>query len=580
MKYEYTIGLPYSKLKEIVTNDDVDELWLVFAYFSTNRILEILELIKGRKQVPILHLVLSASSVNPLQEIVDEIFLMASSYPNFNFHLVETPLMHSKLFASRAGEVITLYLGSGNLTNKAINSNIETGVILNFDSSQKSMKFITRLMKMCDTQNSIDNLQRKAIFSHFRSELLFLGLEESKLRSSIFVSPGSLKKIFSNSVENDPYNEDRTVNILTKRTLNIAILTDSDRKLILANEKLLKDAIKKYFSILINGYGWTSSYWSLKHLMDEDHPVNHIYNKFIEALTVVHDKYLDRKYRKTLAGQIRNDIYEWASEENFSFSQESTESVEEFISNFSLDIDQKKSPYKNIERIYKRSLDSNNLVSLLNPYKIGDDDIHSKNSEFDILSSDQVNLLVMCQLAIRLRSNKPPKVPSVWWFDVGLDKNIHSSYGYALISKYRYDTRMQLESLMTDIQDACDNTELNKCLDRYCEITGFNLGLKYPSISELMVWMDDEDTVEDRPYAFLDSSKKRYNIDIKNYNNIASRGIMLAFDATKIQSDWELDVNSLRKAKGRFVLGNNLLFDFDVELSPLTYLYINGLRPK
>ena len=577
MKYKYTMGLPYSALKELVKNDKVDELWLVFAYFSTNRILEILDLIKDREQVPIVHLVFSASSVNPLQEIVDEIFLMAS-YPNFNFHLVETPLMHSKLFASRAGEEITLYLGSGNLTNKAISSNIETGILLNFDCSQKSIKYINQLMMVCDTENSIDNLQRKAIFSHFRSELLFLALEESKIRSSILVSPSSLKRILSSSIENEPQNEDRTVNIRTRRTLNIAILSDKDRNLLLNKEKLLKDEIKKYFAIKLDGYGWISSYWSLKHIIYENHPVNQIYKEFIEILEVIHTNYLNHKYRKSLADQIRNDIYEWASEENFLFSEKSKKSVEEFLSKFALDIDQRKSPYRNIERLYNRILDSSNLVSLLNPYKIGDDDIQNENSEFDILSSDQVNLLVMCQLAIKLRSKKPPKVPSVWWFDVGLDKDIYTSYGYESISKYKDNTRMHLESIMTDIQDASDVSELDKCLDRYCEVTGFNLGLRYPSISELLVWMDDEDTIDDEPYAFIGPSKARYNLYIDS--DIASRGIMIAFDARKIQPDWGLDENSLREAKGKFVLGDNLLFYFDEESSPLTYLYINGLQPK
>jgi hypothetical protein len=161
---------------------------------------------------------------------------------------------------------------------------------------------------------------------------------------------------------------------------------------------------------------------------------------------------------------------------------------------------------------------------------------------------------------------------------MGLDNNIHNCYGYESISIYKETTRMQLESIISDIQEASNSSELDYCIDRYCEITGFNLALKYPITSELLVWMDDGDTLADEPYAFIGSSKSRYNFGLPG--NAVSEEVMISFDVEKIPNDWELEENYLTKIKGKFVLGNNLRFYFDESTSSITYLYTDSLRPK
>jgi hypothetical protein len=577
VKYKYTKGLPYAELKKFIKNEKVDELWLAFAYFSSNRVLEILNLVKDRKKTAIVNVIFSSASVNPLQEIVDDIIYM-TTFPYFKFSLVETPLMHAKLFAAKTEDQISIYLGSGNLTNKAIKSNIETGIFLNFDNSKKSIEYINDLSQTCQAENSVENIIRKSMYSHFHNELLFLALEESKVRQSIAISPYSVKKIISGSRDSVQQNEDKTVNIKTKRSLNIFILNDDDRNLLLIKEKTLKNEIKKHFAVKLDSYGWVSSLWSLKHINDKEHPINKVYTDFLESLEKVREQYKNIEYRRLHSDQIAKYIHEWIDEENIILSENQKNSIKTFLGKFYLEVDNRNSPYKKIERLCNKIKDYSNITSLLNPYKIGDDETREENSEFDILSSDQVNLLVMCELAIKLRTKKPPKIPCVWWFDMGLDNNIHDCYGYESISIYKETTRMQLESIISEIQEASNSSELDYCMDRYCEITGFNLALKYPITSELLVWMDDGDSLADGPYAFIGSSKSRYNFGLPK--NAVSEEVMISFDVQKIPNDWELEESYLTKIKGKFVLGNNLGFYFNESTSSITYLYANSLRPK
>jgi hypothetical protein len=571
VKYKYTNGFPYIELIRLIKDENIDELWLAFAYFSSNRVLEILDLVENRKKIARVNVIFSSASVNPLQEIVDKIIYM-STLSYFKFSLVETPLMHAKLFAAKSEKNISVYLGSGNLTNRAINSNIETGIFLNFDNSKKSIEYINKLSETCQTENFVKNIIRKSICSHFHSELLFLALDESKIRQCIAISPNSVKKVISGS-KDDQQNEERTVNIKTKRSLSIFILKDDSRNLLLTKEKELKNKIKKYFAIKLDGYGWVTSLWSLKQILIEDHPVKQVYDDFLETLKNIREQYKNIEYRQSLSEQIKKYIYEWANEENISLSENQEISIQTFLDKFSLDVDNRKSPYKKIERLYSKISGYSNITSLLNPYKIGEDEMTEGNSEFNLLSSDQVNLLVMCELAIKLRSKKPPKIPSVWWFDVGLDKKIYNSYGYESISIYKENTRIQLESVMSDIQEASNSSDLDNCIDRYCEITGFNLALKYPIVSELLLWMD-----EDEPYAFINSSKMHYNFDLPI--NAESDGVMIAFDKERIPNNWELEEDYLTKKNGKFVLGNNLRFYFDKSSSSITYLYTDNLRPR
>ncbi|MCD6565391.1 MAG: phospholipase D family protein [Bacteroidales bacterium] len=579
MKYKYTQALPYSEIIRLASDENVDEIWIIFAYFSKNKVIDIINKLKNRRKKAVVHIVFSSSSVNPLQDVVEEIFEL-SMFEWCDFHLVDNPLMHSKLFAARYGENIKAYIGSANLTNSANNLNIECGILLNFQNGEKTFKFLNELMGSCHSENSILRLQTKAVLSHFRSELLFLALEESKIRQAISIKPDRIKKILLDSDSEDI--EESTVTVKVKNMLNIFILDDRERLDLLQMESKLKDAIKDNFAIKMDGYGWVSSVWSIRKIYSSNDSVNEFFKMFIDTLKKIRNCYRKLEYRNELSQKIKTNILNWIQENDENRPLPEIEKIlEHELVIFHLPLNDRKSPYRKIENLYTKLVDSYDLVSLLNPYRIGDDELQQTSDieDIDILNVDQINLLVMCQLAIKLRSppgkGKIPKPPSVWWFDIALDDNAYGLYGYCKHTDYKNKTKTMLESIKSDIQQG---SNIDECVEKFCEITGFNLGAKYPSIGKLWVWMDDE------PYAFLFSSSDsytRYNINLDGRHGF--QGIMLFIDKDKIINEWEVEENDidLTSVEGEFVLGQNVRLYYDQEeAGSYAYLYINSLRPQ
>ncbi|MDQ7075532.1 MAG: hypothetical protein Q9O24_10385 [Gammaproteobacteria bacterium] len=497
--------------------------------------------------------------------------------------------MHAKLFAAKSKESMCIYLGSGNLTNRAVKSNIETGVLLTIAETKKSMEYINELIGKCEAKSSVEDIIRKSMYSHFYSELLFLALDESKMRQCIFVSPSGIKKIISDLRVSDSGDEG-VVNIKSKRSLSISVLKDDDRVLLLKKEKEFKNEIKKHFAIKLDAYGWVTSRWSLGRVLNEDHPIGRIYIDFIDEINSIRNKYKNIEYRESISDEIREYILGWVHNEGGELSGYQRASIDGFLDKFDFDISDTRSPYRKIERLFDKISGRSDIVSLLNPYKIGDSGVTENDCEFSLLSSDQINLLVMCELAIKLRYKQVSlNIPSVWWFDVGLDKDIHNIYGYDSLSRYKEDTRMKLESIVLDIQEASSSSELDRCMDSYCEITGFNLAMKYPEMSELLVNKNivcvdgsveslDKGVSDECPYVFIEPSKIRYNLEFKD--GLESDGVIIAFDKNEALSRLEMDESDLEKIKGKFVLGGNLKFYFDLSSSSMTHLYIDSLTPQ
>lgn len=563
MRYEYINKFPVEKLIDEIKNKSVEELWIAFAYFSSNLVLKIIEKINiYNNEIPI-HIIFSTSSINPFQDIVDEILILTSKHPLIKLHLVENPLMHSKLFASKKSSEITIYLGSANLTNKAYKSNIETGVIINFKKKRKTIKYLENFVNLCKNDNSLKLLKNKSIFSHFRSELLFLALDDSKTRKSITLSPYSLKGILSSKVDRNQ--DDKTVNIKTQQTFTIFVLNENDRNKLLSAEKNLREAIKKYSSIKVEGYGWVSSRWALDNILQKDHEINKKIKKYKNILVKIKNNYNKISYRLSISQEIEDGILSWINEQGVHMTEELQESISSFLSLFRLNVTNKKSPYRKLENLYNSTNHSSGLISLLNPFVIGED--NNVDDGLEILSTDQVNLVVMCLLAKKIRSSKPPKVPAVWWFDIALDSGIYDILGYKNISSYKQETSKELDVIISNTYD--DPSNIDKYLDAFCKITGFNLGVKYPKVNELYAWIDDGETIDNEPYVFISSEKARHNIVVKE------KLFMFAIDKEKAP-DWECNDEDLEKIKGEFILGENLCLHTDEDSNYFTCLYLHN----
>lgn len=554
---------------ESVKDEQVVELWIIFAYFSSNKIIELLDAIEKRVHQPIVHMIFSASSSNPIQDIVEKVISYSERLEKFSFNLIEKPLMHSKFFAAKnkMGGLM-LYLGSGNLTNKAQGSNIESGVILTFKTEEADVthSYINRLIRICngtDAVNSIDDLKRRAIFSHIRSELLFLALEESKVNKTIFISPSKLKKLLDKTDLNNEV--DKNITIKTRKTLSISILKPEDKNQLIELEKNLKGEIKKTCAIKLDGYGWISSYWSLRSVFDENSAVKKAYDDFKKGLSNIRDKYKINSYRIDLAENIRHELYE-----NISYSHNFCDEVEEFLKRFTYDVSNEKSPYRSLEKLYKKTSDISDISFLLNPYKISDEE-KDEDHDINIPSIDHFNLMVICKLAIKLRSEKSiPKAPAVWWFDFALDKDAFRILGFDQISTYKKQSKKDLDEIIDEIQDI-ENKNINECLDKFCKITGFNLSMKYPIVYKLISHSNELEN--DLPYCFIDSEKKYFNLD-----NIENLGDMIfSLDKNKMPSGFKMRDFSLT-LNGRFIMGDNLKFSCDEDVNR-TYLYVNALYP-
>ena len=250
----------------------------------------------------------------------------------------------------------------------------------------------------------------------------------------------------------------------------------------------------------------------------------------------VRKKYKEKKYRIELSQKIKHYILKFIQDNKIIITD--IESIlKQELSFFELSPDKPKSPYKKIELLYNKIVESKDIITLLNPYKIGDDQDHQTLStdEMDILNVDQINLLVMCQLALKLRNSpgksKLPKPPAVWWFDLALDNAIHDIYGFKSISEYKNKTKSILESIKSDIYQGY---ELAKCIEKFCGVTGFNLGERYPITEQLFIWRDEDEDPEPISFIYpLNNEYKIYNIQLNEKFGI--KEIMLFLDYVQLQ---------------------------------------------
>jgi hypothetical protein len=206
------------------------------------------------------------------------------------------------------------------------------------------------------------------------------------------------------------------------------------------------------------------------------------------------------------------------------------------------------------------SSDSGSILSLLSPYKIGGDENSETND--GVLLPDQLNLIVMCRLAAKLRSPKPAKVPAVWWFDYALTPNT---------TVFKEEQIRKLEEIIDNISEQLEYVNLNECLVKFCEITRFNLALKYPQMNEAFVHSDTDKIIEnEKPYVFVNRNKKRYNLN----------RFLPAYDGEKLPSEFDGGTvePELKEITGDFILGNNMFFWPDEETGN-TYLYLTHRQP-
>ena len=392
-----------------------------------------------------------------------------------------------------------------------------------------------------------------------------MALEDSKLHQSVQLRPSTLQIIVSkpDGVDQaetvDTAGAVETVQVTNRNSVIISILNKEDRGKLFDCEKLLKTGITKNLAIKLDGYGWVSSLWSLQQIKTPDNPVNLALQSFLNDLKSVRDKYKNEKYRVEMADEIGDQLKQVAINRGISLSREEDQKIKDYLGRFVLKIDDKKSPYRSLERLYNKvtSDPDGSILPLLSPYKIGGDE--NSETHDDFLSPDQLNLVVMCKLAAKLRSKNPSKAPAVWWFDfaLALDQNIFKN---GSVAEYKEETKGKLEKIIDDI---LDDINLDKCLENFCQITGFNLALKYPEMHDPFVLRDTNQTIlDDETYVFVDSQKKRHNLP----------RFFPAFDDQKRPSEWREAKMYSEKIKGKFVLGNNLFFWFD-EKTENTYLY-------
>jgi len=510
---EFKRGLPFDELKSLIKDESVSVLWMAFAYFSTEILKEILLLIREKKSLEV-HLIIAASSSNPMNEVATEILSLIEYKENCTFYIVNSPLMHSKLFVGKRENNFRAYFGSANLTKNAISGNIETGVV--FECKDGGIeKYLRELTKDCDNQNSVEVLKQIALLSHLKSELLYISLEESKLTRATLVKPNSvmrhLKKLESST-------GDEFLSIKNTTTLGIPILEQEDRLKLNNIEIEVKNYIKEHIAIKLEAYGWVSSSWTLRKFInnsDED-------NKFKDLTLFLKDikkKYSNKAQRKRVASNIKSAFRKSLSDQSLIVDDktQADDSIDAYIKQFDLDCTHKKSPYRQFWKAVNRLLDHDDLNAMYSLYKIGDNsesddysctpirnsdsDSDSDSDDLHVLTVDQVNLSAMCYLAIKLRSRASLNVPCVWWFDIALDEYAYKILGYKNLTDYREHSVDKLRDIADRVLD--DKNQLAICLREFCEVTGFSLAHPYPEFDELIAFDDKELSTDEWPFVFI-----------------------------------------------------------------------------
>lgn len=482
-------NLPIDKFINHIKDSQTTEVWLYFAFFSKEVLNNLLGAINSRSQPLRCKLFISASSINPLHEVAEEIIRLKNQTAYFDIYLVEKKLMHAKFFVAKTEDRYYLYIGSANLTIQAEKNNIEAGYYFSrpIEKCQEIDGFLKKLSDECVKNANSDStsaLVSKAIFAHIREQIVFLALGDSKLVQSIIARPSSLKKYFSNK---KVLRGEEFLNRTITESAGIQIITDPDRQNLELLEKNLRDAIKENLAIRLEEYGYVSSRWSISKALSHQATLNH-YKSLKSCLEKLIEKYKTQANLEQVSLAIKNNLMKILAERQFDATKhkEALRAIEEYCERFVSD-NEAKSPYRKFFKVSKKIVDGSDLSELFYPYAVGSDselagmtnEEDEDNDCFECLSADQVNLHVMCQLAIKLRSpTKRPPIPAVWWFDIALNEEAYYYLGYETRKSFNEDKADSLREIADDVVEGKKN--LAACLTAFCEITGFSLDHPFP----------------------------------------------------------------------------------------------------
>ena len=584
MKQQYVHGLPEDFILEEIRDEGTLEIWVIFAYFSKSKIEILLKELEKKDKNCKVHISLSSSSINPLYSLIENINILNRS--NIDFHLINQPLMHSKLFAVRKAEGIGIYIGSANLTVKAANANIETGVILEFNKKEEgfriSLKYLNEISEIVgrySTDNSKEYLFIKSALSYIRYELIFLAFEKSKLRQALVYSPQRLRKLIFNRPQDD---EESIVNIATRNTLSVFLLDDDERNVLLSSDRALIEEIQRNYAINLNSLGWVSSMWSLKNILSQDRNIKLVYNQLLENFKSIRNEYKNQKYRDDLSKKIKEHIFQLLQDYTVMDKEETEKEICEYLDRIKLPIQHPRSPYVKLECLYDDLIKGNDVLSLLNPYKLGDYDEGFSEYDISFMDADQINLIAMCELAIKLRSRtRTPKIPAVWWFDHCLDiEKILKIFGQqnhiSGVAEYKNITRRSLEVLISKIENIDSEKSLDDCVKEFCGITGFNLVMKNPVVNKMMVYCNDISRLkEEEPYACLSKETVDVKIPTNGFDVLEIPEIMFVFDEEK----FGIEENDMLDITGEFVFGKNLFLYHDPDEGEEIYFCVKDRKP-
>ena len=110
----------------------------------------------------------------------------------------------------------------------------------------------------------------------------------------------------------------------------------------------------------------------------------------------IRNLYSTLQYRRTLKNRITGSILRICGDNGLDVvGLEINELLEEVLAPFLLPIDDTRSFYRKVERIYSKIVNEGDLSYILNPYKIGDDESNHNydlDGDIQILNTDKVNI--------------------------------------------------------------------------------------------------------------------------------------------------------------------------------------------
>lgn len=477
----YKDGLPIDEIKREISNNKTTDVWVVFAYFSEGLLQEILELVLLREEsdepLKSFTLVLDSSSTNPLHLVAKYIVSVSKKLAGrFVFSLVMNKLMHAKLFATLSDDGMYLYMGSANLTQKAIKGNVECGVVRrceNENDIECLRSYINGLLETCKELESLKRLEDIATLAHFRSEIRFLALEKCKIEQAtkFKLPPFGASEEDSQTVEE----EGSQIRTVTKKKTEIYILLENDRESLENRIQDLRILIRSNFAInLENSYGLVSSVWTLKEAKN-DPDIEFVFKGLHNVLNHLKEKYSRSDTREAVKELAKKEIKSLLNDGGVISQKEVDSYIQSLLERFD-EIGGKKDPYYRFFNLCARWTATKEISDLFSVYRAGGSPeeigfYYPDDNDHDIYepTADQINLSVMCHLALALR-NKIRNIPAVWWFDVGLLKDFYAA-------KEKEYSKNMLKEVDNKIFDQCSIFE---CLSEFKNITGFGLSLAYP----------------------------------------------------------------------------------------------------